>query len=71
VCPGVVTGEKLFLNSLAKFTKNKLNKNTAGDLIFQNREGIQTKTKPNLSQLTLIPNHLTFGSNTENKLFII
>jgi hypothetical protein len=71
VWPGVVIGEKLFLNSLAKFNKKKLNTNADEDLTFQNTEGIQTNTKPRLIQLAFIPNHPTLGSNTENKLFII
>jgi len=71
VCPGVLTGLKLSLNSLARdFSKATQEKRIPG-FESQKTVGLQVKTRMALIQLTLRPNHKTFGSKIENRFPII
>ena len=71
VCPGVTTGLKFILYSLARLFKREFNKNKFWDFLNQKIPGIQKITIKLLTQLILKFNHATLGSKIENKLFII
>ena len=65
--PGVLIGEKLSLNSLAKDFNNLAVMNSLHGFENQKTPGIQAKRIITLNQFILRFNHKTLGSKIENR----